>query len=336
VRPSNVWVVGDTCRPDSRAVDGSLVSVVMPAHDEEHTIGGAIESILQQGVDGLEIIVVTDRCSDQTAHVAAAYPGVRVVACEGAGLVDALNTGIRQSREIIVRLDADDRHHLHAVGRPVGPMLANPALAVVGGGTREVTQDGELIEVVAPAADERHAAFILMITPAFGHSAVAFRRDVVVANGGYRGGPTIHAEDYDLWSRLVAAGVAMRGIDVVVADRVVTKESVSARPWEEQAASSRRVSDRAIELWGLHDRPFRRIVALGREVGGRQRQRLQVICVRLARRCLSRRAVVPMVALTGAGLALRPRSMISGTLAMRRNAARYREIWDVQRLKRTT
>ncbi len=28
--------------------------------------------------------------------------------------------------------------------------------------------------------------------------------------------------------------------------------------------------------------------------------------------------------------------LISGTLAMRRNAARYREIWDVQRLKRTT
>ncbi|MFT4865292.1 MAG: glycosyltransferase involved in cell wall biosynthesis [Ilumatobacter sp.] len=136
---------------------------------------------------------------------------MRVVAREGAGLVDALNTGICQSREIIVRLDADDRYHRYAVERLVGPMLANPALADSRWWISRGYSGRSAIEVVAPAADERHAAFILMITPEFGHSAVAFRRCVVVANGGYRGGLIVHAEDYDLWSRLVAAGVAMRG-----------------------------------------------------------------------------------------------------------------------------
>ena len=77
----------------------------------------------------------------------------------------------------------------------------------------------------------------------------------------------------------------------------------------------------------------RRVVTLGREVDGPQRQRLQVICVWLARRCLGRRSVVPVGALIGAGLALEPWSMISGTLAMRSNTARYREIWDIQQLK---
>lgn len=304
----------------------------MPAHDEEHTISGAIESILSQGIDGLEIIVVTDRCSDQTAAVAAAFGGVRVVDCEGAGLVDALNTGVRASRDVVVRLDADDRHHAGAVTTLAGPLLADSRLGMVGGSIREVTPEGVPVEIVAPAANSEHAAFISMIAPAFGHSAVAFRRDVVLEAGGYRGGDTVHAEDYDLWLRLVADDVEMIGVDVVVADRVVASGSVSARNWEEQAASSRRVSDRAIASWDLHDRVVRRVWALGRSVQGRQRQRIQVTCARLVRRTLKRRDLRAAVALASAGIALGPWSLYVGVRRMRRSASVYRQIWGVERL----
>ena len=45
------------------------LSVVIPAHNEERVIGRCIDSILNQDVDGLEVIVVADRCTDGTESI---------------------------------------------------------------------------------------------------------------------------------------------------------------------------------------------------------------------------------------------------------------------------
>ncbi|MGE3274097.1 MAG: glycosyltransferase family 2 protein [Vicinamibacterales bacterium] len=59
------------------------VSVVMTAHNRERYIAGAIESVLAQTFDDLELIVCDDGSSDRTVEIAEAYaaqdPRVRVV-----------------------------------------------------------------------------------------------------------------------------------------------------------------------------------------------------------------------------------------------------------------
>ena len=50
-------------------VEDQLVSIVIPAHNEERVIGACIESLLAQHWDRLEIIVVADRCSDGTEAI---------------------------------------------------------------------------------------------------------------------------------------------------------------------------------------------------------------------------------------------------------------------------
>lgn len=62
----------DTPRP--------AASVIVPAHDEERSIGRLLRALTAPvGERTLEVVVVPNGCSDATAERAAAFPGVRVV-----------------------------------------------------------------------------------------------------------------------------------------------------------------------------------------------------------------------------------------------------------------
>jgi len=84
------------------------VSVVIPAHNEESSIGECLKGILGQDYPEVEVIVVNDGSSDRTGEIARST-GVRVVDF-GAGhsAAFARNAGAREaSGDILYFLDAD-------------------------------------------------------------------------------------------------------------------------------------------------------------------------------------------------------------------------------------
>ncbi len=85
------------------------VSVVIPAYNAAAWIGEALQSVLAQQGAEIEIIVVDDGSQDETAAIAATYPGVTCIRQPNAGQATARNAGIRAARgEFIAFLDADD------------------------------------------------------------------------------------------------------------------------------------------------------------------------------------------------------------------------------------
>ncbi|WP_433390596.1 glycosyltransferase family 2 protein [Micromonospora sp. KLBMP9576] len=86
-----------------------MISVVMAAHNEARVIGGCLDALLADAVPGeLDIVVVANGCTDDTARVAAARPGVRVIEVTQAGKSNALNLGDSAARGFPrVYLDAD-------------------------------------------------------------------------------------------------------------------------------------------------------------------------------------------------------------------------------------
>jgi glycosyltransferase involved in cell wall biosynthesis len=86
------------------------VSVVIPTYNRRQFIGEAVASVLQQGFDDIEIIVVDDGSTDDTAEVLASFgAAIRSIYQENKGVSAARNRGVMESRgTFLAFLDSDD------------------------------------------------------------------------------------------------------------------------------------------------------------------------------------------------------------------------------------
>jgi glycosyltransferase involved in cell wall biosynthesis len=84
-----------------------IVSVIIPAHNEEAYLRQTLDALHQQDYPKTEIIVVANGCSDNTASVARDHCH-RLIILSAKGLCVARNLGARVARgELLVFLDAD-------------------------------------------------------------------------------------------------------------------------------------------------------------------------------------------------------------------------------------
>ena len=177
-------------RPDAEppARPGPLVSVIVPARNEERGVGAAIASLRALDYSNVQLLVVDDQSTDGTLAAARAAAGddarVRVIAGEvlpdgWVGKSWACWQGVRASRgEWLLFTDADVLHAPDSLGRA----LAMARRLGRGGLTLFPTIDCEGVAecVVTPAALTAIGTFL-----APGPLARSDRSRVAIAAGGY-------------------------------------------------------------------------------------------------------------------------------------------------------
>ena len=89
-------------------------SVIIPAYNREKIVADAIESVLNQGYENLELIIVDDGSSDGTSEVLQSYERadsrVKAFTKANGGVSSARNKGLDEATgEYIIFLDSDDR-----------------------------------------------------------------------------------------------------------------------------------------------------------------------------------------------------------------------------------
>lgn len=183
------------------------ISVIMGAYNAAGTLAEALESLRGQTCSDFEIILCDDGSTDETAQVAARYPGrITVLRNEGnLGLGAALNRCLEAARgTYIARMDADDLSMPERLERQAAYLDAHPGCALVGCAMTHFDGDGDYRVSCPPRVPEKRD--YLLGTP-FCHGTVMVRREVYRAVGGYSEGPRIRrVEDVDLWLRLCGAG----------------------------------------------------------------------------------------------------------------------------------
>jgi GT2 family glycosyltransferase len=87
-----------------------IATVIIPVYNEAQTLGDCLASLVRQAEQhqGIEIIVVDDGSTDNTADLAPGFPGVRWLRQIRQGPAAARNRGAREARgEIILFTDGD-------------------------------------------------------------------------------------------------------------------------------------------------------------------------------------------------------------------------------------
>lgn len=132
------------------------ISVIIPVYNAASTIEAAVQSVLVQKHQDLEVVLVNDGSSDGSAgvcdHLAESYDNVCVIHKPNGGVSSARNAGIdAASGDFIMFLDADDLLKPDALER----MSAYDADLVLAG--FEKTVNGTVTESVKPASDESYS-----------------------------------------------------------------------------------------------------------------------------------------------------------------------------------
>ena len=86
-------------------------SIIIPLYNKGIRIRRAIDSVLNQGYQDMELIVVDDGSTDNSAEYVKAYDDLRIryMYKKNGGVSSARNAGIRAARgEWLLLLDADD------------------------------------------------------------------------------------------------------------------------------------------------------------------------------------------------------------------------------------
>ena len=214
-------------------MDLPTVSVVMGVYNSSESIESTISSLLvQQGI-ALELIVVDDGSTDNTAeHLAAMAQQdsrIKLLRRQHRGLTVSLAEASDVAQgEFLARQDAGDWSTPGRLRKQVDCLLEHCSASLCSSHVRYVVPEGATIEIRKMDATDLENG---LCGPAH-HGSVMMRRDFYRKVGGYR--PSFYyAQDIDLWSRLVELGPHQL-IPEVLYTASVTPGSISGSRRKEQ------------------------------------------------------------------------------------------------------
>ena len=183
------------------------VSVVVCAYNAESTIDDCLSSLDRLTYPDYEVILVNDGSRDRTSEIGRRHPRVRVIDTPNNGLSAARNVGLKEAAgEIIAYTDADVRVDRDWLTFLVQPLVGSD---VVGSGGPNVVpeDDPPMAQCIARApGGPTHVLLDDRIAEHVPGCNMAFRRDALVAIGGFNPIYRRAGDDVDVCWRLQARG----------------------------------------------------------------------------------------------------------------------------------
>ena len=203
-----------------------LVSIVIAAYNAEQYIAETIESCINQTYKNIEIIIVNDGSIDRTPEIIEEYAKkdarIKVIHQENKGEGATRNVGNEAARgSLVAVMDADDIMLPNRIEEEVNYMMQHPELDLVSCWMQYINEAGKNIGVYVHPDDMTTPAqfenYIKKNRPyVLGHPGVLYKKDKVLAVGGYR--DIRPGTDTDLWNRM-----GENGCKIAVIPKILVK-----------------------------------------------------------------------------------------------------------------
>lgn len=178
------------------------VSVVITCYNHAPFIGEAVESALRQAA-GVEVTVVDDGSTDDSAAVVESYGRVRLIRQRNQGVAAARNAGLRASAgRYVVFLDGDDRLLPGALDTGARSLEGQPSAAFAYGRYKAIDREGSPAPTPTQPrveGDQYEALLRRNYIPLPG--MVIYRREVFDSSPAWDA-TADHAGDWELYLRL--------------------------------------------------------------------------------------------------------------------------------------
>ncbi|MES2393141.1 MAG: glycosyltransferase family A protein [Acidobacteriota bacterium] len=202
-------------------MDAKLISVIIPCYNAGKYLTQALDSVYAQNYEPLEIVVVNDGSTDDTAEVVKAYPGVRYVYQQNQGPPVARNTGLTHSTgELIAFLDSDDLWKEGKLALQRQYLEEHPEEGCVIGRWQNFLEAGTERPEWVPEEMLSEDTVVLAL------QASLIRREVFEQVGGFNPQYRV-ADDLEWFVRLREAGVMIGFMSSVLVNRRIHESNIS-------------------------------------------------------------------------------------------------------------
>ena len=196
------------------------ISVIIPVYNAEKYLGEAVESVLNQTVKPLEIILVDDGSTDRSPDIAKNYfPDIYLIRQENKGISGARNTGIRHSKgDLLAFLDDDDIWPPDHLEKLLALLKTRDELHLAFGHVQQfVSGEAEALPHRIPAGHEIMPGYV---------AGASLAKKVVFDEVGLFNEDLVLAEYIDWFSRAKDAGFLFDIIDDVVLKRRIHANNI--------------------------------------------------------------------------------------------------------------
>lgn len=187
----------------------------MPTWNRAHLLGASIRSVLGQTVSDLELVIVDDGSTDETARVVSQCGDSRVRYFRRAsrgGIARARNECLSYARgRYVAWLDSDDLYACDALAVLSGALDRHPQVGLVHAAYDLIDDDGQSLKGwPLPFTDDtieagREALNELVLANYITTTTVMARREIYADAGGFALQMKSTCEDWELWLRLAAS-----------------------------------------------------------------------------------------------------------------------------------
>ena len=181
------------------------ISIITPSFNQAAYLKQTMDSVLSQGIPGMEYVVIDGGSTDGSVDLIRAYEDRLTfwLSEKDRGQADAVNKGAaRTNGEIIGWLNSDDLYLPGALQKAVNYLAAHPEVDAVYGDVLSIDADGKLMNVMR---FDQYSAEDLMSFRVISQPGVFFRRSAWEKAGGldlsYH-----YLLDHHLWLRMISQG----------------------------------------------------------------------------------------------------------------------------------